>query len=80
MELVPVVGVVVAAAISVVVCLRRATLGRAMDRSLDVLKASPDRSVARRILTRSVSPASVATWSHVVPDAPAHARNERIPA
>jgi hypothetical protein len=80
MELFPVVGVVVAAAIAGAVGLRRATQGRAMDRSFEVLKAFPDRAVARRILTRGVSPASVATWGQVVPDAPAHEGNEQISA
>ena len=52
MELVPVVGVVVVAVIAAAVCVRRASLGNQMDRSLEQLKshagAEPRPEVPRR--------------------------------
>ena len=68
MELVPVVGSGLAAALAAAVCVRRAKLGRQMDRSLEVLKSSPGRATPRRIAARRVAPVPRPVWSQAVSD------------
>jgi len=59
MELVPVVGSGLAAALAAAVGVRRAKLGRQMDRSLEVLKS-------RRIAASRVVPVPRLVWSQAV--------------
>ena len=66
MELLPVVGSGLAAALAAAVGVRRAKLGRQMDRSLEVLKSSPGRATPRRIAARRVAPVPRPVWSQAV--------------